>query len=66
MIYGFHSAPTDVDLEALSIIETEILAYSWRIIDGIRYEWNISSIIPEIDGKMKFCLYRIFLSRIFF
>jgi hypothetical protein len=51
MIYGFRSAPTDVDLEALSLIETEILAYSWEVINSIRYEWNISSIIPKIDEK---------------
>ena len=41
--YGFFLEPSDDDLEALSLIETEMVSDIWNWVGEFRYEWKIAS-----------------------
>lgn len=57
--YGFFSYPTDEDLEALSLIETEIVSDIWRWVGDFHYTWCISSQPPgHMGDKSSMVFYR--------
>jgi hypothetical protein len=41
--YGFYADPTDEDLEALSLIETEIISDIWGWVGNFHYTWSVCS-----------------------
>lgn len=47
MQYGFFEAPNDTDLEALSLIETEMVSDIWSWVGDFDYNWSILSSVPE-------------------
>ncbi|GEM_PF-6269256 len=57
--YGFHNAPTEGDLEALSLIETEIISDIWNWVSNFHYTWSICSHTPKInENKNSVVFYR--------
>ena len=44
--YGFKNEPSEDDLEALSLIETEIVSDVWSWVGEVRYEWSVAVNLP--------------------
>lgn len=48
--FGFNDTPNEDDLEALSLMETEIVSDIWSLLGVFEYDWSISKVSPRISN----------------
>ncbi|MEO0829622.1 MAG: hypothetical protein AAFY03_04095, partial [Pseudomonadota bacterium] len=53
LVFGLQSEPDEDDLDALSLVESEVIADVWEDLGTIKHGWLIDTIVPDVGADQR-------------